>query len=339
MVLELLASDYSVSGVDTSAQGIASYHERARILEEKIGAHDPGFIGAVAESTRSSALLHSMERGTITPHMRMDARDYDGGYDWRDDAERYHGLYPKELFIGSHSGEQSRRAMARYDADMYRAMAVGRRPVAAFIGNMVGFGIDLFAVKSIPFIGGLSSAAGRSAASTLGNSILRGAVADSIAFSLDVSEVELARALMDERVTLNDVVEHLPEEIMYSALLGGTLGLVGGAVKGRGKSSPTHNSDVQFKKKIVEQIRGGTQLPAGNAIGNGTYHSMEEYGAEVARLAKEYHGRLQDVAPHVTADHLDTFIRVAGGVEEHSCTTMPAQNALSRLAVDPTTRA
>ena len=32
-------------------------------------------------------------------------------------------------------------------------------------------------------------------------------------------EQYLARALMDERVSLHDVIEHLPEEMMYSALL------------------------------------------------------------------------------------------------------------------------
>jgi ParB-like chromosome segregation protein Spo0J len=330
MVIELLSPDYSVAAIDTSGRALVDTQVRARKLEEQISAHDGGFFGALGAAMLSSAVLHSMAQEIITPDVRMDARDYDGDYDWRQDAEQYEGLYPREIFIGSHSGEQSRRAMARYDGDMYRSMAVSRRPVAAFLGNMVGFGMDLFALKSIPFIGGLSSAGARSLSSKIGNSILRGAVADSIAFSLDVSEVELARVLMDERVTMGGVIEHLPEEIMYSALLGGTLGLVGGAVKGR-KLSAERAKDLVFKEKIVEQIRGGTQLSGADGA--------RQAGQFANQLASQYYGRLKDAAPSVTADQLDNFISVVGGVEEHSVTTAPAKNVLCRLAVDPTTRA
>jgi hypothetical protein len=115
--------------------------------------HDPGFLGSIGEGVRSSALLHAAEHydtmagNLVTKDMYADAAEYEEGYEWRADADNYEGLYPREIFEGSGSAGQSRRAMARFDEEMYRSVAISRRPVAAFIGNMVGFGVDLAALR------------------------------------------------------------------------------------------------------------------------------------------------------------------------------------------------
>jgi hypothetical protein len=174
--------------------------------------------------------------------MYADAAEYEKGYHWRADADKDEGLYPREIFEGSGSAGQSRGAMAGFDEELYRSMAISRRSIAAFIGNMVGFGVDLAALRTIPFFSGLSSAGSRAAAAKIGSSILRGAVRDSVAFSLDVTEVELARALADERVSLGDVVDHLPAEILSSALIGGTSGALGGYIGARSGAGGPENT-------------------------------------------------------------------------------------------------
>jgi len=161
MPIEVLSRDYAVRGVETSPRTIMDKRAREHAVEEQVAAHDPGFFGAMLAGMRTSMIVHSAEEypvagdRVITADMRADAREYEDGYDWRRDAEKYEGPYPAEIFTGSHSIGQSRRAMARYDTDMYRQRAISRRPVAALIGNMTGFGLDLMAVHSIPFLGEL----------------------------------------------------------------------------------------------------------------------------------------------------------------------------------------
>jgi hypothetical protein len=208
--------------------------------------------------------------------------------------------------VGSSSAGQSRQAIARFEEEMYRRMAASRRSVAAFIGNMVGFSVDLAALRTISFIGGLSSAGSRAATAKISNDILKGAVRDSVAFSLDVTEVELPRALADERVSLRDVVDRLPPETLCSALIGGTSGAIGGAI--RGKFFPAEAHDIKFKEKILDQIRRGAQLPNGPSIGNKSYKNAAEYDGEVSRLVVEYSNRVKDITPSVTVQQLETLI-------------------------------
>jgi hypothetical protein len=174
------------------------------------------------------------------------------------------------------------------------------------MGNMVGFSVDLAALRTISFIGGLSSAGSHAAAAKIGNSILKGGVRDSVTFSLDVTEVELLRALADERVSLGDVVHRLPAEILCSVLIGGTSGAIGGAI--RGKFSSAGADDVKFKETIQDQIRRCTQLPKRRSIGNKSYKNAAEYYGEVSRLAAEYSNRVKDVTPSVTVQQLETLI-------------------------------
>jgi hypothetical protein len=118
------------------------------------------------EGMRSPMLVHSVEKYSmcgdrvITADMRADAREYEDGYDWHVDAEKYEGLYPAEIFTGSHTIGQSQRVMARYGADMYQHLAISRRPVAAIVGNMTRFGLGLMAVHIIPVLGGLGGMGG-----------------------------------------------------------------------------------------------------------------------------------------------------------------------------------
>jgi hypothetical protein len=89
--MELLSREHRVGGLDISGHGPADKLAREAALEGKIAEHDPGFLGVVGEGVRSSTVIHSMEQLFAPPtrDIYADAAEYEDGYEWRADADKY----------------------------------------------------------------------------------------------------------------------------------------------------------------------------------------------------------------------------------------------------------
>jgi hypothetical protein len=322
-------------GLSTNAQN--------RALANKKKENDPGFWGTVGkQSVASSVILHRVERFA---NKRLRNRYYgeyaEEGYDWREVAEKYPQV-PREVLEGSRSTVETDGRLWEYEQDIYARAAMEDHPWASFFGRCFGFGADLWAIKRIPFIGGLTIAAETRAGRLVSNSILKGAVRNGVSFALEMGEIGALRALVDDRVTFGNGMMDIPKEMMVGAFIGGALGAGGAKLKkSRLERMWKKNPFTRpLEVRMGEQVEEGTHLPTSPALGNDSYGSLEEYEAARERQAMAMADMMaaHDLPP-LGDDTSKNFVTVVGGIGVKSATEKPSAIALSRLATDKLTRA
>jgi hypothetical protein len=326
--------------VGTSSHGLLINAQNRPLANKE---NDPGFWGTVGrQSVASSVALHGAERiGKKFLYNRYYGAYAEEGYDWREAAEKYPQV-PREVLEGSRSTVETDGRLWEYEQDMYVRGAMEDHPVASFFGRWFGFGVDLWMVKRIPFIGGLTIAAETTAGRLVSNSILKGAVRNGVSFALEMGEIGALRALFDDRVTFGNGIMDIPREMMVGALIGGALGGVGAKLK-KNKMEKTWKKNPftrPLETRLGEQVEEGAHLPNLPALGNDSYGSVEEYEAVGERQAKAMADMMSahDLPP-LGDDTSKNFVTVVGGIAVKSATEKPSAIALSRLATDRLTRA